>query len=206
MISDYGLSASRHHVVRVRASRDTVPWGEPHSDGNEELLGRLFCVTARDDALAPTGILGAARDLRSNRSVDGTLPMYSRSSNAGRGASLYDPSVSHRQHESWQLKVFVSDGFPTVPKPALGSWTIDVTCKVTTSAELLKCKLSPRGSQSAEQALPLRQTPIKSAISAETFLTFTESIPIWLRILRFVVTGRLLIHSPRKTPRLFDRG
>ena len=111
----------------------------------------------------------------------------------------YDPSVSHRQHESWQLKVFVSDAFLILPKPALGNRTIAVTCKVTTSAELLNCKLSPKGSQSAGHALPLRQMAIKSAIPRETFLTFTEFIPARLRILRFVVIGGSLIHTPRKT-------
>jgi hypothetical protein len=113
-------------------------------------LGRLLCVTARDDAFAPVGILGTARNPRPNRPVGGALRMYSRSSNAERGGSLYDPSVSHGQHESGQLKVFVSDASLTVPKPALGNRTIAVTYKITTLAELLKCKSSPQDNQSIE--------------------------------------------------------
>jgi hypothetical protein len=69
MIRDFGLSASRHHAARVQASHDAVPSGESDSGRDEELLGCLLCVTARGDAFAPTGIVGAARDPRPNRSV-----------------------------------------------------------------------------------------------------------------------------------------
>src|SRR5580693_3217737 len=83
MICDHGLSAFRHHVARVRAGLcDAVPSGESRNNRNEELLDRLLCVTARDDALAPADILRAARDLRP--SVGGAMPMYSRISNAER--------------------------------------------------------------------------------------------------------------------------
>lgn len=154
-----------------------APPVEAYSDRNEDLLGRLLCVTAHDDAFAPAGILGAARDLRPNRSVGGAMSIYSQNSHAERSAWLYDPSVSHGQHESWQLKVFVSDASLIVPKLALRNRTIVVTCKVTTLAELPKYKLPPRDNRSAEQALPLRQMPIKSVIPVWTFLSFTEVIP-----------------------------
>ena len=103
--------------------------------------------------------------------------MYSRSSNAQRGTSLHDPSVSHGQHQSWSGKFLVVISSRTVPKSALGNRTIVVTCKVTTPAELPEYKLSPRDNRSTEQALPLRQMLVKSVIPVWTFLSFTEVIP-----------------------------
>jgi hypothetical protein len=193
MIRDYGASSVRCHHAGLQSSAQTAPAVETYSDRKEESCP--LCVTARGDAFAPTGILRAARDLRANRSVSGAIPMYSRSSNADRRASQDDPSVSHGQHPSWSRKFLVVISLLTAPKPALGNRTIIVIRKVTTPAELPKYKLSPGDNQPAEQALPLRQMIIKSAIPARTFQIFTEYIASLLRILLFIVAAQLRLHA-----------
>ena len=197
-------SQPRGHDAGGQPRAKAAPPLEAYSDRNEESC--LLCATARDDAFAPTGILCAARDLRANRSVGGAMPMYSRSSNAERGASLYNPGVSHGQHPSWSRKFLVVISLLTAPKSALGNQTIIVTCKVTTPAELPKYKLSPGDNQPAEQALLLRQMLVKSVIPVWTFLIFTEVIPQWLRIIRFIVTAQLRLHAPKNIHGSFERG
>jgi hypothetical protein len=172
-----------------QSSAQAVPPAETHSDRKEERSSRLLGVTAGDDAFAPAGTLGAAHNLRANWSAGGAIPLYSRSSNAERSASLYGPGVSHGEDQRWPRKFLVVISSRTVPKSAVGKQTIAVTCKVATLVELPEYKLSPRDNQSTEQALPLRQMFIKSAIPAWTFLLFTELIPLRLRIMRFIVAG-----------------
>jgi hypothetical protein len=186
-------SQSRGHDAGGQPRAKAAPPLEAYSDRNEESC--LLCVTARDDAFAPTGILRAARDLRANRSVGGAIPMYSRSSNADRRTSLYKPGVSHGQHPSWSRKFLVVISLLTAPKSALGNRTIVVTCRVKTLTELPNCKLSPRGNKPAGQALSLRQMIIKSAIPARTFQIYTEYIASLLRIPLFIVTVQLRLHA-----------
>ena len=131
-----GQSRRRGRDAGEQPPAQAAPPVEAYNDRNEELLGRLLCVTARDDAFAPTGILGGARDIRPDRSVGGVMPMYSRSSSAERGASLYGPSVSHGQHQKRSRKFLVVIFSLTVPESALGNRTIVVTRKVTTLTEL----------------------------------------------------------------------
>jgi hypothetical protein len=136
-----GQSRVRGRDTDGQSSAQAAPPVEAHSDRNEELLGRLLCVTTRDDAFAPAGTLGAAHNLRANRSAGGAIPLYSRSSNAERAASLCGPRVSHGEDQSWPRQVLVVISSRTVPKSAIGKQTIVVTCRVATLAELPKYKL-----------------------------------------------------------------
>ncbi len=208
MTSAAGFRAA-HHAAAASADSPRHRPRRPlraYSDRNEDLLSRLFCATARDDALAPAGILGAARNLRPSRSVGGTMPMHYRSSNAERRASRYHPSKSHGKNQSWRPHICARSDSLTVPKAALGTRLTVATCRVTTLAELPNCKLSPRANRSTEQALPYRQMHIKSVIPVRTFRIYTEQIASLLRIPHFIVAVQLRINVPRKTRNSFERG
>ncbi len=157
-------SPSRGRGADGQPPAQVAPSVETYIDRNEEQLDRLLCITVRDDALAPADILRAARDLRPT--VEGAMPMYSRISNAERGASLYCPSISHGGDQRGPRKFFVVISSGIAPKSALGNRKMVTTCRVTTLAELPNCKLSTRANQSTEQALPLRKMPIKSCSPA----------------------------------------
>jgi hypothetical protein len=172
-----------------QSSAQAAPPVETYSDRKEELSSRLHCVTARDDAFAPAGTLGATHNLRANRSAGGAIPMYSRSSSAARGASPHALDLTPDQRQSWPPKLPAIPASLIASKSARGRGTSAVAGKIAIPAQLRTSKLSPGPYKSASQALALRQMRMKNPFAMWTFQIFTELIPLRLRIVRFIVAG-----------------